>query len=137
MGNKRKELRDNIKTFLTSAFSDSEIMSSIQSGISQSEQLPAINIITANETATPEAMHRQRYIRKVELRLEVRVAASSDTDDELDLLLADVEDAILEDSTFGGAVLDSVLQGSETDIGFEGDREIGLGVLIYEATYIA
>lgn len=137
MGNKRKEVRENIKSFLTSAFSDSEIMSSIQTGISQTEQLPAINIVTPNETATPEAMHRQRYIRKIELRLEVRVAASSDTDDELDLLLAEVEDAVLADSTFGGAVLDSILQGTETDIGFEGNKEIGLGILIYEATYVA
>lgn len=137
MGNARKEIRDNIKAFLLSSFSDSEIFSTIQTGISQGEQLPSISIVTPNETATPESMNRKRYIRKLELKLEVRVTASVDTDDELDLLIAEVEDAVLADSTFGGTVLDSVLLDTETDIGFEGNREIGLGILTYEATYIA
>lgn len=137
MGNKRKEVRQNIKQFLTAAFSDSEISSSIISGISQAESLPSINIVTPNESAEPESMSRSRYIRKMELRIEVRIEAKEDTDDELDALLADVEDVIIEDSTFSGTVLDSVLLDTETDIGFEGSREIGLGVLIYEAIYVS
>lgn len=137
MSNKRAEVRTAVKDFLEGTLTGYKIISSRSKGLSQSEQLPTITVVTPNEVATPHSMNLQRYNRKIELRLEIRIEATQSTDDALDVALSEVENVVLANQSMGGAVLGSVLVGTETDVGYEGNTEIGLGVLIYEATYVS
>lgn len=139
MGNKRKEIRQALKTLIDadSQFDSVEIYSSRRSLVSQLEELPSLTIFTPTEGASPEAIKHRRDIRKLELRLEVRMDASQNVDDDLDTLLAKFEDFMMLNQNITGTILGCNLVSTETDVGIDGNKEIGLGVLIYEATYIA
>ena len=139
MGNKRIEIREKLKELiqLDVNFTSVKVFTSRRSNNVQDEELPSITIVTSEEPVTPESLNRKRYIRKTELRLELRVTASDDVDDVMDDLLSKLEDFMITNSNLEGILLDSVQQTTETDIGVEGNKEIGLGVLVFECTYIA
>lgn len=139
MGNKRIEIREKIKDLiaLDVNFTGVHVFTSRTSHNIQDEELPSITIVTSEEPVTPESINRKRYIRKTELRLEVRVTASEDADDVMDTLIGKLEDFMITNSNLEGILIDSVQITTETDIGIEGNREIGLGVLVFECTYIA
>jgi hypothetical protein len=139
MSNDRKGIRSALKSLFENdeSFEAVKVYSNRKSNISQREELPSITIFTPNEDATAESLQQTRYIRKVQLVLEVRIDSSEDTDDILDDLLSKVEDFMLVNSNISGTVLGSVLQSTETEIGYDGNLEIGLGVLTYEVTYVS
>ena len=139
MGNKRTEIRQALKALINVEvlFTGVTVSTNRRSLVSQREELPAITLMTANESATPEALQQKRYIRKLELRIEYRVDATENVDDLMDDALSQIEDFMLLNRDISGTLLGSELKGTETDVGHEGDQEIGLGVLIYECTYVS
>ncbi len=140
MGNKRKEIREALKTLIEAdvQFDDVNVYTSRRSPVVQTEELPSLTIVTPNESATRQALNCKGYIRKLELRIEVRVDSDDDADDKLDDLLSLVEDFISTNETVSGEFLIGLtLVNTETDIGIEANKEIGLGTLIFEGTYIA
>ena len=139
MGNKRTEIRQALKTLISadSAFDNVTVFSSRRSNVSQIEQLPSITIQTPNEDSTPETLQFKRYIRKIELRLEIRISATDDADDVLDTLMAQVEDFMLLNQSVSGNLLSCYLLSSEIDVAPDGNEEIGLGTLIYQGTYVS
>lgn len=139
MGNKRKEIRTALVDLFTEAedFEDFTFFSSRSSMISQTEQLPSITFILPDETATTESISYQRYIRTVTIEIELRVTSDEDVDNILDDTMADIEDFLITNSTISGTVQALTLIGSSTEVGHEGNEEIGLGVLTYEGKYIS
>lgn len=138
MANKRKEIRQKIKELLSldSNFTDVTIFSSRQTAIVHNQQLPSITVFVANEPVIPADMSKERYIRSPEITFEARTEETSNVDDILDDLMSKIENFMTTNRSVEGLLLDSVLQNSESDIGIEGTKEIGLGTVVYEGQYI-
>lgn len=134
----RRQIRTKIKELLAadSNFTGVTIFSSRQNNVVLNQQLPSITVYVDNEPVTPESMNKRRYIRSPEIRFEVRVTATDDVDDQLDDLMASVENLMDDNSDLDGLLLESVLQNSELEFGLEATKEIGLGTVIYQGQYI-
>lgn len=140
MGNKRSLIRSTLKDLIENdpTFVAFKVISTRTSLVSDQEELPSISIVTPLENARPESLQQKRYIRILDLKIEIRVAADSETglDDYLDDTMATLEDFMLANESILGTTLGSVLISSELDIGYESDQEIGLGTLLYQVTYV-
>ena len=102
-------------------------------------ELPAILIYTNQEPAIPESLRGARYIRTLELTVEVRVEKgdSESVDDAVDTLLAEIETLVLADSSIGGTVLSTTQTNTEIRVDSDADRDIGVGVLTFECKYVS
>lgn len=138
--NKRKEIRSALKELLEvdPNFSDTTIITSRSGGISQTEELPSVTILTPNEPVQAAVIGpKGRYIRRLMLVFEARLDATSNVDDQLDDLSNLIESFMVTNDGISGLVQGSVLVDSNTEVGYEGNREIGLATLEYEVTYIS
>jgi hypothetical protein len=137
VANNRANIRAAIKTVLDGATSaGSNVYSSRRTKL-WNEELPAIFIFTLEEPVTPESQRNTRYIRDVQILIEIRLEASTDVDDELDALVGEVEDLIIANQSLSGTVL-SVLQ-LNTEVSFDpnGEKEVGVAILTYQCKYIS
>jgi hypothetical protein len=102
-------------------------------------ELPILAVYTVGEDvdAGSLATSPRELTRQLHVAIEGWVAPGSDgaVEDVLDSLAAEVEAAIHADPYLGGLCADLVLEGTEPDIGREGDRLMGLIVLTYRVTY--
>lgn len=139
MSSKRKDIRNALKTLFENdvQFDAISIFSSRRSLISEREELPSITLFTPNEDLTPETIDQNRYIRKLQLTLEIRTASTDNVDDDLDTISDMVETFMLANSSINGLVLGSVCLTIETEVGLEANQEIGLCTLNYECTYVS
>lgn len=139
MSSKRKDIRNALKTLFENdvQFDAISIFSSRRSLISEREELPSITLFTPNEDLTPETIDQKRYIRKLQLTLEIRTASTDNVDDDLDTISDMVETFMLANSSINGLVLGSVCLTIETEVGLEANQEIGLCTLNYECTYVS
>lgn len=136
--NKRKLIRQKLKELLEADanFTGVNIFSSRQNNVVLNQQLPSITVFVDNEPVSPNSINKKKYLRTPEIRFEVRVSATSDVDDALDDVMIDIEQLMDDNGSIGGLTLESVLQTSELEYGVEGEKEIGLGTIIYQGQYI-
>ena len=100
--------------------------------------LPGLCIYTTSESISDVVGEIGGAARLVSRALSVRVEgyarASSNLDDTLDTISAEVETAVANSSTIDGLITDMEL--SSTDVSFtEGDREIGVITLDFAVVY--
>jgi hypothetical protein len=101
----------------------------------QSAKLPVILIHDESETATQRTNGPANYLRKLILKVECLVTASTDYDSDLDDLCKQVEDLISADRSISGTCSASLYQG--TELKFDtGSKPIGQAILTYEITYL-
>lgn len=138
MANKRKAIRQKIKELLTADnnFTGVTIFSSRQNPVVLNQQLPSITVFVSNEPVEPESMDERRYIRTPEILFEARVFATDNVDDDLDDLMTKIENFMVTNSFIEGLVLNTLQITSESEVGIEGTKEIGLGTVTFTAQYI-
>ena len=137
MGNKRGEIRAALKALLETNLSGYTVLTSRQVSLSALEQLPGIIIYTPDEPVTQEAMGSKRYIRNLELRIELTIEATEDTDDDLDTRIKDIETLMSNNPSISGTVLATTQIHTQTDLGVDGDKYIGIGTMIFECKYVS
>jgi hypothetical protein len=138
MANNRSNIRAAVKTLLDGETDAGDnVYTNRETSLSQT-QLPAIIIQTDEEQARPESgTVSRRSFRTLSLKITVKLEESDSIDDDLDALLADVEDLISASPSLGGTVLSAILTSSEMSIDGEGEKLIGVGTMTYECQYIS
>jgi hypothetical protein len=122
MANNRSNIRAAVKTLLDGETDAGDnVYTNRETSLSQT-QLPAIIIQTDEEQARPESgTVSRRSFRTLSLKITVKLEESDSIDDDLDALLADVEDLISASPSLGGTVLSAILTSSEMSIDGEGE----------------
>lgn len=136
MANSRKAIRDALVTMLSGETeAGTNVYANRETGLWQSE-LPAILVYTEQESAEPRDLSSRKYIRTLQLRVELKAEANSTVDDDLDDLAEEVEDIIDADQSITGTVLSTVLTNTELSVDADGEKEIGVCILNFECKYI-
>lgn len=138
MAHNRVNIKAALKALLLDATdAEDRVFVNREQKVSQSE-LPCIIIYTPQEESTPSAFPLSRYIRTLQLLIEVRVEASGQVDDDVDNLLAEIEAILLANQSISGtATQGASLASSEVRVNSDGEKDIGVGVLTYQCKYIS
>jgi hypothetical protein len=97
--------------------------------------LPVLNVLTPDEESDDQGTAPRELTRKLTLVIEGWVTANEYVDDAMDALAYQVEQAMHADPDLGDAAVDLVLVSTDTQVGIEGDRQMGLVELTYLVTY--
>jgi len=137
MANNRAAIRTALKTILSGATTaGTNVYSHRETALWKSE-LPAILIYSNEESTVPESLRATRYVRTLQLTVEARVEATSNVDNTLDALLAEIETIIVANPSITATVLSTVQTNTEIRVESDGEKDIGVGVLTFECKYIA
>lgn len=100
-------------------------------------ELPALGVYDVKEFADLDAGFtlREDVPRYVTLQIEGVVRLSEGIENEMDALREQVELALDQDRTFGGAALDSDYAETEKGVSVDGDMPVGVVTLTYRVKY--
>jgi hypothetical protein len=135
VANNRVQIRSAIKALLTGTTSAGNNVFSSRGHAYWRSELPAICIFTSHEPAQPSNLQNTRYNRTLEISIEVRVEASSSTDDTLDNLIAEIEAIMQANPSLSGTVQSTTLTNTDIRVDTDGEQPIGVGTLSYESKY--
>jgi hypothetical protein len=137
MANNRIAIRAAVSTLLTGATSaGTNVFTDRKSKLWESE-LPAILIYTFVEATTPESINLRRYIRDLELKIDVKVEATTSVDDILDALIAEIETIIIANPGLSGTVLSTIHTHTEIVVDSGAETDIARATLTYQCKYIS
>lgn len=104
-------------------------------------ELPALNIVSNHEESEKQTEAQQELRRELQMRIEARLDAISATDDALDAISEEIEQAIgqeffVANPLFGLDFVSNLYLAKTTfDIEIQGEKEIGLITLYYVIVY--
>jgi hypothetical protein len=136
MAHIRKLIRDNIKTTLTGLTTTGANCFASRVYPIESARLPGIIIYTeseANNYVTIGLPRTQR--RTLRVSVEVYVNGVSNYDATLDLICAEIEDALYTDLTRGGYAEDTKVINFDSQFSGDGNQPVAIGVLTVEVEY--
>ncbi len=138
MANNRKAIRAALKEILAEGdtAADESVFTNRETKLWPVE-LPCIIIYTPDEEATPESISQTRYIRDLQLNIELKITATEDVDDDLDDFVAEVEALIDANPSLGVAGLSSKLTNTNIRIDEGGENQIGVATLSLLCKYIS
>lgn len=99
------------------------------------EEFPVLLVFTRSETSEVFDESPRRYRRKAEVLVEGTLNAGDQSDDALDDLADEIENAVLVDDTLGGTANDVKLTGTTMVLGSNGRKTIGGVTLTFEVEY--
>lgn len=99
------------------------------------EQFPLLLVFTRNERSEVFDESPRRYRRTAEVLVEGTLNAGDQSDDALDDLAQEIENAVLVDDTLGGLVNDTKLTNTAMVLGSNGRKVIGGVTLTFEVEY--
>lgn len=135
----RRQIRDAVASKLAGLTTTGANVFITRTHPVEETKLPCLIVYTSNERAeltTPEGAGTKAYLRMLDLTVE-GIAQGTTTDDTLDAIALEVEEALEADTTLGGVAWDITLTDTTTDVSNEGSREGGAIILTYEVTYHA
>lgn len=131
--------RTEIRQFIISAITNTETLGAnvFGSRVYPLEQtaLPSACVYTVREESERKTIGGGSLHRNLAVRIDVYVAGLN-IDDACDQVAEEVEAALAADKTFGGHVIDSMLNSTEINFSDDGDKPNGLMSLTYECLYI-
>lgn len=139
----RKTIRDNIKATLLADSAVAALVGSRveigQDNVTGSANWPAAFVITVrDETDTHTMSIARQQMRKMTLAVEYWVkpsAGSTPVEDDIDTGADAISDAILADTTQGGACADTLLTSVDYMIEGREDSRYGVGRITFSITY--
>jgi hypothetical protein len=132
---KRRTIREAIKTALSGNTSAGARVFETRTDSWMKGELPAIAVYTASESVDIHDQAPRVITRTLRVELQACVRAHPDTDDAIDGLLEEIENAMLADRFFGGVCEDSHLTEVETGILEDGGKSIGWVRASYDVVY--
>lgn len=99
--------------------------------------LPAINVVTTDESAEPESVSDAPTLRSLQLAIDLFMEASENLDDDLDDLALEVEEVLRNVESLGDAAIDCRLETTAMDLTRLGETPAGVTRLVYLVTYLA
>lgn len=132
---KRTEIRENIEQILRDNIEGVNVYRNRETSQWQ-PNLPCIIIYSGQEQADPRNINARQYIRKFEVKLDVKVEANETVDDDLDSISQQVEVLLIENYSLSGLVLDIIYKSCEPSLDSNGEKMIGINTMNYEVQYI-
>jgi hypothetical protein len=140
MSHVRKQIRDALVTLLTGLASSGDRVYAGRVTPFAHGELPAVNVAVGNEEITAPSIHQPALLtRQLEITIECVTTLTDSSDDDLDAMALEVEDAIGLNSTT--ASLGGILNGTLTPTGIAVERDddaavpIGRLTLTYSTAY--
>lgn len=135
MAHRRKRIRDAVAARLESIsdFAGRVYVTRLYPVI-EMEELPVVAVYTLEEASERDAFPNM-MMRDLDLAIDIFDRGSDTLDDDLDAHAALIEPAMGEDARFGGLAVDSWLEGTEVQIGAEGEVVLGRMRLRYRVRY--
>jgi len=133
MAHARKQIRDQLITTLTGLTTTGSNV--FNSRVYNHDVLPCISVYTLSEELGEESSNRQ--FRLLNVMVEVRAKAADSLEDTLDLIGAEVEDAIFVngDTTLNGKCKDFDYEGLDIELSGEAEQPFGLMTMRFSALY--
>ena len=133
MSHVRQQIRDQLKTTLTGLTTTGANVFS--SRVYDHDVLPSLTIYTLSEELGEESANKQ--LRLLNIVVEARAKATSNLDDTLDTIGAEVEAAIFNtgDTTLGGKCKDIDFEGIDIELSGESDQPVGLMSIRFACLY--
>jgi hypothetical protein len=137
MSNERKAIRHAVRDLLDGTTDAEDRVYASRILPLKKHTLPVITVYTLDETVDADSVNTapRELTRNLSLVIEAWVSPGEDPDDRMDDFAQQIEDVMHADPYLGGAVGESVLESTETELLIEGDREMGLVILTYAITY--
>lgn len=125
MAHLRQQIRENIETVLTGLTTTGSNVFSGRVYPMASSNLPGLVIYTRDESCNYTSIGPQRTIeRELTLTVEAYVAATSNIDDSIDTITAEIEVALYADRTRGALADDTRITGFNVDFNADGELPV-------------
>jgi len=135
MAHVRQSIRDNVVTTVTGLSTTGSSVFRTRIYPLETGNLPGLCVYTQTEDTEVDTLGSRNLTRTVEVVIEAFVRATSNYDNTLDTICAEIEAAMATDVTRGGYAKDCLLTRSEFEFSDEGDRPIVMGRLTYAVQY--
>jgi hypothetical protein len=99
--------------------------------------LPAINVLTTDESSDPESVADTPSLRTLQLAIDIFARVSESLDDELDAIALEVEGVMANVDALGENAIDCRLNSTAMDLTQIGEDPAGVTRLVYSVTYLA
>ena len=97
--------------------------------------LPAITVYAGSETSGLQTVGLKTSQRIVSIQVDAYVRATSDFDDDVDVIAVQIEEAIANDFTVNGLAKTAVLSSTEMNFSGEAEQPIGSARLTFDVRY--
>lgn len=132
----RQAIRERIASNVTGLSNTGSNVFQSRVHIIQEVSLPCILVYTQSETSVPIEMGEDRTLdRTLSVMLEVFVKAVDNTDDTIDAICVEIEEAMGADTGLNGLAKDSYLVSTAINYVGEGDQPMAVASLNYEVEY--
>ena len=138
MEHARQQIRGAEGTALTGLSSVSNVYESRIYNF-DTTMLPALNIMTTNEEIDEELSSRSSsgflLVRRLGVEVHALVMASSNSDDKVDQICAEVEAAVSANSSLQSLVKEITLRSTELELLAEAEQPVAKATITFEAVY--
>ena len=133
MSHARQQIRDQLKTTLTGLVTTGSNV--FDSRVYDHDVLPSLSIYTLSEELGEESANKQ--LRMLSVVVEVRAKATTNLDNTLDTIGAEVESAIFAsgDTTLNGKCKDFDFEAVDIELSGDQDQPVGLMSMRFVALY--
>ena len=137
MAHVRKQIRDRIASVIgTGATLVSGRVYTTRVYPLTEANLPAITVYTGSETSSLQTIGVKTLSRDLQVAVDIYVRASATTDDDVDAIAVQIEEAIANDFTVNGLAKRVVLASTDIDFSGETEQPIGIARLTFSVSYI-
>lgn len=136
MSHVRQQIRDQVTTTLTGLTTTGTNVYETRVYPLESSSLPGLTISTPSEEIDEELSSGSRTIfRNLQLVIMGYAQATSDFDNTIDTIAAEVETALMADLTLNNLAKDTLLQSIETEFSTEGNKPVGTITMTFNVMY--
>jgi hypothetical protein len=135
----RRQIREAVATLLTGLTTTGNRVFKSRVQTLQDNQLPALVILTNEETVTQSSIHSNPLLdRQLSVQVIAKAKANTNLDDTLDQIIKEVEMAVFASNaanTLGGLVKGLVLDSIDITFNGEAETKVGEAVMAFTAVY--
>lgn len=137
MAHVRKQIRDRIASVVsTGATLVSGRVYTTRVYPLTADSLPAITVYTGSEASALQTVGLKTTSRQLQIAVDIYVRATATTDDDVDAIAVQVEEAIANDFSVNGLAKSAVLTSTDIDFSGETEQPIGIARLTFSVIYI-
>lgn len=137
MAHVRKQIRDRIASVISTAGTlVSQRVYTTRVYPLSAANLPAITVYTGSESSALHTMGSRTMMRNLDVAVDIYVRATETTDDDVDAIAVQIEEAVANDFTVDGLAKSVVLTGTDIDFNAEAEQPIGIARLTFSVSYI-
>lgn len=135
----RRQIREAVATLLTGLTTTGNRVFQSRVQTLKDNQLPALVILTNEETITQETIHSNPLLeRQLSVQVIAKAKVNTNLDDTLDQIIKEVEMAVFASdaaNTLGGLVKGLVLDSLDITFNGEAETKVGEAVMAFTAVY--